>query len=201
MSGRFLIAGLPRCRTAWLSVATTTASSFCYHEPVAHLDSFEALVDLWKPIPGHAAGVSDSCLSLQLERILETVKPRVLLVERPLMDIVASFRKYLSGCEQAFDYTAMVDDLVSLQREMDRFRHHPNVRTLAFGEMTSYKTVLESLRWLIPDTDFPDLHGLMHMNIQVDRAYAINLAAKPHTHWHREKWQNPQSLAEGGVSQ
>ena len=188
MSRQFLIAGLPRCRTAWLSVATTTAQSFCHHEPVPDLDRFEALQALWRPLIGHAVGVSDSCLSLQLERILETVAPRVLLVERPIEDILASFRRYLDGTEQVFDYEVGREYLLELQAQIDRFRGHPMVRTMAFAALEDYAQVQEILTWLVPDTEFPDLRSLMRMNIQVDRAYCLKRANQPHNGWHHRQW-------------
>lgn len=197
MSRQFLISGLPRCRTAWLSVATTTAQSFCHHEPVPDLESFEALQALWRPLLGQSVGISDSCLSLQLERVLEVVSPRVLLVERPIEDILRSFRGYMAGLLHGFDYNIGREYLLELQAQIDRFRGHPLVRTMAFEDLTDYDKTLETLSWLVPGTDFPDLRSLMHMNIQVDRVYCLERANQPHNGWHRRQWNtSPKSAVE-----
>lgn len=188
MTRQFLIAGLPRCRTAWLSVASTGARSICHHEPTPDTDSFEALQALWAPNFGSTVGISDSALTLQLDRILEVVQPRTLLVERPIEDVLASFRKYLASTPHLVDDTVGREYLETLQRGIDRFRAHPLVRTVAFDQLTSYRTVRELLEWLVPGEEFPDLPALMHMNIQVDRAYCIDRANQPHNGWHHRPW-------------
>lgn len=188
MIRQFLIAGLPRCRTAWLSVASTGARSLCHHEPTPDTDSFESLQALWAPAFGNMVGISDSALTLQLERIIEVIKPRVLLVERPIEDVIASFRKYLAGTPHLVDAAVGRDYLETLQREIDRFRDHPLVRTITFDQLASYQTVRGLLEWLVPGEEFPDLPALMHMNIQVDRDYCLERANQPHNGWHRRPW-------------
>ena len=150
---------------------------------------------LWRPIAGHSVGVSDSCLSLQLERILEEVAPRVLLVERPIEDILRSFRGYLAGVLHGFDYDVGREYLLELQAQIDRFRGHPLVRIMAFDALADYDKVLETLFWLVPDTDFPDLRSLMHMNIQVDRDYCLARVNQPHNGWHRQPWSTSSKSA------
>lgn len=186
MTRQFLIAGMPRCRTAWLSVATTTAKSICYHEPTATTDSFEQLAEMWKPSFGQIIGMSDSALSLQLDRILDVLNPRTLLIERPIPQVTMSLRKYLNGSKVAFDYDLGVKYLGKMQEKIDQFRHHPSVRTVKFDELRNYDTVLNLLKWLVPGEEFCDLKSLMTMNIQADRDYVLGLLEKPHTHWYRQ---------------
>lgn len=135
---------------------------------------------------GQSVGISDSCLSLQLERIIEEIGPRILLVSRPIEDILASFRRYLDGTPNIVDEAVGRDYLGELQLQMDRFRMHPLVRNISFDAMGDYSTVHETLRWLVPDADFPDLRPLMRMNIQVDRSYCLEMAARAHNGWHRQ---------------
>lgn len=197
MSRQFLIAGLPRCRTAWLSVASTSARSICYHEPSANVSSFEQLEALWQPKFGQSIGISDSAMTMQLERITETIKPRILLVERPLPELLTSFRKYLADSPIEFDYEVGGDYLMGLQAEIDRFRTHPLAKIVKFSALDDYETVRDMLAWLVPGADFPDLASLMRMNIQVKREYLFEQMTRPHNRWDLERWNTSRKSATG----
>lgn len=179
---------MPRCKTAWFSVVMSTLNSVCYHEPSSGLQSFEALMDFWKPVPGLHVGISDSALTLQLDRILETVKPRTLLIERPIPEVLASFRKYLKGAPLMFDYDSGRAYLGEIAEVIEKFRGHSLVRTVSFDDLRDHDTTLDVIRWLAPGVEIMDLRQLMHMNIQADLGYVLGLLAKPHTHWYRKQW-------------
>lgn len=187
MTQRFLIAGMPRCRTAWFSVVMSTVNSICYHEPTSRLPSFEGLVELWKPKYGERVGVSDSALTLQLDRILETVAPRTLIIDRPIPQVMASFQRYLEKSPMVFDYDLGRAYLGQIQSEMEKFRSHPLVRTVEFDALDDFDATQEIINWLAPGIEILDLRQMMHMNIQVDLGYALSLLDSPHTHWHRDK--------------
>lgn len=187
MSERFLITGLPRSRTAWLSVAATTQRSICLHEPTAHVSSYSALRDLWRPSFGHYLGFSDSSLSLWLGRILADVKPRTLIVYRKPGEVLTSFLNYMQTSGVEINAKDVGDYLGGLQEEIFKYRNHPLVRVLSFEDLNDYDKVLGSLTWLIPGNEFPDLRALMAMNIQVDRKWAIKQAMRGHTGWQLRK--------------
>lgn len=184
MSGRFFITGLPRSRTAWFSVATTTPTSVCFHEPIAGLSSYDELVDLWSPKFGVDIGISDSCLALHTERILNDLSPRTLLIERPLEDVMRSYAAYASRTG-----ITMIEQ-VSRQRAEDassalgRIKDHPLVQVVKYGALDDYDVVLSSMRWLLPHREFPDLRSLMTFNIQVAAKHIQNLICMPHNGWH-----------------
>lgn len=179
-----MVCGLPRSRTAWFSVVTSTARSLCYHEPVARTASFEELASIWKPVAGIGVGVSDSALSLHLGRILRELEPRTLIVERPISDVVASMDNYMAGLpNNGFDGHAY---LMALCREIEAHRSHPLVKMVAFDDLDDYGTVSDCLKWLLPDVDFPDLKFLMTMKIEVRRDYVLGLVARGHNLWHME---------------
>lgn len=195
MTGRFLIAGMPRCRTAWFSVVMSTIKSVCFHEPTANLQSFDDLIAFWAPDPGLHIGVSDSGLTLQLGRILETVQPRTLLIERPIPDVSLSLKKYFKGSSLMFDYDKGRALLGRMQESIDRHRDHPLVRVASFEALRDQETVAALAQWLAPDIDILDLRAMMHMNVQADREYVVGLINKPHSNWHLEPWKTSEKSA------
>ena len=182
MNNRFLITGLGRCRTAWMSVATSTPRSICYHEPTAHTSKFEDLIELWASAGSLSIGISDSSLPLYLGRILETVKPRTLIIDRPIDEVIESFDDYMMGTR--FDITQGRKWVEECLVELDRHRAHPLVRCVEFDALNDHDTVLDCLKWLVPTHDFMDVRFLMTMNIQVNRDYVMGLVARPHSAWH-----------------
>lgn len=184
MRSPFFICGTPRSRTAWFSVVTSGARSVCYHEPTAHLKSFDQLVSLWTADAGMSIGVSDSSLSLQIGRILRVIKPRTLMIRRPIDEIMASFHEYLNGADGAFDYGLGRRYLEECADEMDRRASHPLIKQVAFSDLENPSVLSECLNWLLPDDDLPDVKFLSRMNIQVRRTDAMTVAGRSHNGWH-----------------
>lgn len=179
-----MVCGLPRCRTAWFSVLTSTPKSICHHEPVAITSSFDALVEIWQPKCGISVGMSDSTLTLQLDRIMDAVKPRTLMIDRPLDEVERSLERYMEGAGHAINAEAGRNYLLSLAAKMDEFRDHPLIKTVQFSELESRSVLLECLDWILPGMEFPDLDHLMKMNIQVRRDYVINQLKQSRVLWY-----------------
>lgn len=186
MSGRFFITGLPRSRTAWFSVATTTPSSACFHEPTSGLKSYADLKKFWAPKFGVDIGVSDSCLALMAPRILADLSPRTLIIERPLEDVMRSYIAYASKTGISVLEAAARKFAEAWVRSLESVRDHPLVKVVQFSDLDDYSAVLAAMRWLLPHRDFPDLKALMTFNIQVSAKHIRELAAKPHNGWHLE---------------
>lgn len=184
MSGRFFITGLPRSRTAWFSVATTTATSVCYHEPVARLQSYVELREFWAPKFGIDIGVSDSGLALYAPEILADLNPRTLIIERSLDDVIASFLAYAKHTSIVVDEARSRKFAQRCLDALDRIKSHPQVKTASFESLDDYATMLCAMRWLLPGRDFPDLRELMRMNIQLSHREIEREVGLPHTKWH-----------------
>lgn len=180
MTAPFFIVSLPRSRTAWFAVATSTAKSVCYHEPTACLSSFAELVSLWTADAGMSIGVSDSGLALQLGRILRVVKPRTLMIRRPIGDVVDSFRAYMPG----LDYERGRRFLEECDEALSKSADHPLVRHVEFSKLDDPEVLSDCLSWLLPSADFPDAKFLSRMNVQVRRSYVADMVARPHNAWH-----------------
>jgi hypothetical protein len=179
MSVPFFVTGLPRSRTAWFAVATSTAKATCWHEPGPMLPDFDALRSLWlDPSMGVAIGVSDSSLAPMMGRILREIKPRTLLIQRPKHEALASFSAYMKGSGVAINWQAVAEHADRSVAETSTYGKHPLVKKVEFDALNDLTTMRECLNWLLPDEAFPDLSQLMRMNIQSDLAYNIEAAGK-----------------------
>jgi len=156
----FLITGLPRSRTAWMSVFCTTVNSLCYHEPIARMRQVEDLeLLLNKPTPKFV-GASDSALGFFLPWIMENLKPRVVIIDRPIEHVRRSV------AELGVPHTNYID---VLKQHLLRFRHHPDVLWIPFHALEEQRMVEKAFWHLLPGEifDVERYELLAKMNITV----------------------------------
>lgn len=177
-----MIVGLPRSRTAWWSVVTTTPVSVCVHEPLQQTSSFADLAAYWDK-PQRFAGVSESGIAPQLGRILAEIGPRTLMVIRDRKDVEQSLEHYFAGVD--FDRGASSKYLDDIGRELFKWSRHKLVKCVGFDALNDYATVCDCFDWLMPGNPFAVSADLMHMNVQVSREYALTQARKGHNGWYR----------------
>lgn len=169
--GRFLITGLPRSRTAWWAVATGAL-----HEPISR-EGWAAFRPKWLSAEGRDLGVSDSFAGLHIEAILEELKPRVLIIERPIPAVIASMQRYAWGVPL---------DVLEMERALVRLNHalHATavldsalVKRVGFSDLDAPGVVVASIRHLqLPAP--PNLGQLMRMNVQSQLAHNLHLLAE-----------------------
>jgi hypothetical protein len=159
----FLITGLPRSRTAWLSVLATTGKSMCYHHP-----TFSKIEDL-APYYDHDSldyvGVSYSMMGFFLPWILENIKPRTLIVMRNIDDVRASMDKIGLNTE-AVD--VLRDTLI-------QYMKHPLVYVIPFPALDDTRVMSKAFAHLMPGMPFDETRfkQLCQLNIQMDVPKAI----------------------------
>lgn len=180
----FLIVGLPRSRTAWWSVAATTAISICTHEPLKHCRDFDDLRKYWDRPSAQFVGVSDSGCAYQIGRILADIEPRTLLIERPLAEVEASLLRYFE--DVAVDRSALHRQLHEIERHLCEVRRHHLVKTVRFDALCHPSVIQDCFDWLMPGSYEPFRRELMHLNIQVDLAYIKEEMGKPRSNWWME---------------
>lgn len=162
----FLITGLPRSRTAWLSVVTTGPHSFCHHEPLTHTSSFEEYEEFWTKPNVPFVGISDSGIVPQLGRVLVQIEPQTLIVRRDIVQVKASLRKAFADYEM--DHKIGDKYLDTCESELKKWLTHPLVRVVEFEELRDAMTVDKCIKWLMPQNDIPFNRALMDLNIQAD---------------------------------
>lgn len=175
----FWITGLPRSRTAWFSIAMRGPRSSCVHELTAETQSFADLKSTWLSGALEYSGNSDSACGLQIERILDEIKPRTLIIERPMHEVIASTIKFLQ-----YEPIGLADALIGLNEALKM--DHPLIKRVRFRDLRDADAVREAAEWLVPGqgAHAASLHSL---NIQAERGYALTLIRRPHTLWHMER--------------
>lgn len=166
MTQPFLITGLPRSRTAWFSVLTTTEASLCYHEPLFGMSHWTDVYKLWRAGDRAYTGVSDCCAGFHLKAILAEIAPRTLIVERPIREVEASLAR-------EFPKTKRSNFCELLAEKLNGVPNSDLVKRVSF-DMLRFPLVVESCwQWLLPDLPFDTLRAvqIMRANIQVDKGY------------------------------
>ena len=168
MSEPFLITGLPRSRTAWLSVAATNDQSICWHEPTITLRRWEdVFTEVWGRSNHRYVGISDSALGFHLREITQLRGIRVLIVERDIAEVEASLAQLWSA---KTNYCSLLQAALVYS--------HPSVLRLPFHGLTDSRIVAAALRHLMPEANvsLERIETLQRMNIQTDMGRVGRLA-------------------------
>lgn len=171
----YLITGLPRTRTAWMSIAASMGpASICFHEPMSESGSWRKAAELWQSETFKYIGIADSAFGFHLSEILHDIRPRTLVIERPQADVAASLGKLSTRQTNYCDLLAA---------RIEEFKSHLLVKTISFSALRDNETVLECLDWLMPGLYFDraKIEQLQNMNITVDMDRVWRLAVE-HKH-------------------
>jgi hypothetical protein len=157
----FLITGLPRSRTAWLSVFMTTGSSICYHDAIAAIAEIEECAKLFKSEFYKFVGVADCGFVFFLDWILENIKPRTLIVERDPAEVTESLVQL--GLPRSNIAQIMHAELI-------KFRTHPLVMWAPFESLERKRVIQKAFWHLMPGEAFDDARyeHLAKMRIETD---------------------------------
>jgi hypothetical protein len=167
----FLITGLPRSRTAWLSVLCSTSESICYHEPSVGVSDIADIEGIFQSEFFKYVGISDSTLGFFLPWILEHIKPRTLIVARDPREVAES------GARLGLTDTNFLD---LLSARLTEFREHPLVMWVPF-EALKTKRVIQKIYWhLMPGHAFGEdrYEELAKMRIETDFDAALMAARR-----------------------
>lgn len=161
MTNACLITGLPRSRTAWLSVAATGYKSMFYHEPYDQLSRWQDIGRIWSGSRYLYTGIADSAMGFHLAEILERWGPRTLIVERAPDAVEASLARAFPGV-LATNYVRLLDSALGAVGE------HPLILRVRFDELNNTGAVWRALRHMMPEAklDIDKIKGLMRLNVQ-----------------------------------
>lgn len=159
----FFITGLPRSRTAWMSVFTTTGDSICYHEPITKIHEIEDLKGIFSSDYYKYVGVSDSGLGFHLKWILENIKAPTVIIDRDIDECNSELEKLSKGRLPKTNFCEL------LHKELVSFKDHPLVMWVPFKEMKKKSIMGKVFCHLMPDVTFDELRfeELDKLNIQV----------------------------------
>lgn len=97
MPHKFLITGLPRSRTAWLSAIFCTDNIICFHEPINQLGDIQAVKDFVSKVQGYShVGISDSSIGANPSEYIDYFfSYPIVVIKRPKVEVVESLIKFL----------------------------------------------------------------------------------------------------------
>ncbi|MDE2439727.1 MAG: hypothetical protein KGP14_01790 [Betaproteobacteria bacterium] len=171
MSDPFLITSLPRSKTAWMSVVTSTTQTFCRHEPIQDITQLDDLRALWHSDQYRYVGVSDSAMGFFMDWIMAEIKPRTLIIDR---DLAAVERSILKRGIVLTNYCEVLLD------ELRRWRNHPLVMCVDFDQLGDIGVMERVWGHLMPSQYFDraQFQQLAHMNIQADYSHSLDKQAE-----------------------
>ena len=167
----FLITGLPRSRTAWLSLFFCTGESICFHEPIGGIRAISDLETLYQSDFYKHVGISDSGLGFFLDWILENIKPRTLIIERDTAEVADSLAKV--GVPRT-NFPEL------LAERLQAFRDHPLVMWVPFDALDTKRIVQKAFWHLMPGVAFDEdrYEQFAKMHIEIDVATTVAEAKK-----------------------
>ena len=153
----FLIVGLPRSRTLWMAEFMSCFGAVCVHEPTEYMKSIDDLPKVF----ADNEGVSDSGLSLWIERIFKDIAPWTVIIWRDQREVEASIERL--GIPKS-NYCDL------LLERLNKVRNHPLVMNLPFECMNDMR-VMQKVFWhLRPNVPFDEqrFELMKNVNIQCD---------------------------------
>lgn len=163
MNAPFIIYGLGRCRTAWLSKFLTYKDWTCHHDQAIYLRSMEdARTFLSKPKTGTIETAAQQGRSL-IRHYFPNIKEVVIL--RPIDEVLDSFLS--TGIN--FNRTALQRILEYGQRELFKIANDPNVLVIDYCNLDYQKTCSDIFEHCLPyKFDKKWWESWRNKNIQID---------------------------------
>lgn len=151
----FLITGLPRSRTAWLSNFFTVGPIFCHHDLSAHcIEGVDAIVSTMRATDAEIVGNADSGSALHLQPLYDALgSPTVIHIHREFRDSVASFAN-ATGMVQGAVYPV----LKTLAARMEEFAKKVGAPTFDFDELDREDVIRDIWKQVAGDLPFRTAH-------------------------------------------
>jgi hypothetical protein len=163
--GPFLVLGLPRSRTAWLSRFLTYGDWICGHDELRNMRSLDD-VQTWLSQP--CVGSAETAAAPFWRLIDPNI--RIVIVRRPVADVVESLMR-LPGC--AFDRDALTTAMTKLDRKLDQIAARRDVLQVSFADLENETTCAAVFEYCLPYAHDPQWWAMWSaVNVQCDmRAY------------------------------
>lgn len=131
----FLVIGLPRSRTAWLSRFLTYRQWTCGHEELRHARSLDD-VRAWASQP--FVGTCETTAA-PFWRLFETLAPgmRIVTIRRDIPAVIDSLMALAPDCGFAFDRATLETTLAALSRKLDQVEARTRCLSVAFDDLAT----------------------------------------------------------------
>lgn len=174
----FVVFGLPRSRTYWLSRFLSYGGWHCGHDEVRHV---RGLDDVRSWLSQDRMGTVETAAA-PFWRLMVDIRPdvRIATVRRPIPQVIDS----LSRTGMSFDMAVLTRHLTKLNRKLDQIERLPDVLSVDYAALTDAATCRKIFEHCLPfPHDAAWWARLDAVNLQVDlaaqfrylRAYAPQL--------------------------
>lgn len=173
----FYVTGLPRSRTAWLSVALSDwTRSACLHEPLARLDEYtpEVVLSMLDATRCPNVGIADSGLPVVAPDLPALIPGPVLIVWRDPREVIASLTRYLGG-----DESVHAGGVAAMHARLGDFGRRHEHMMIAFEDLNSIEAMKRVWVHLLPSVPFQRrrIESLMRLRIDADPARLLEGAS------------------------
>lgn len=170
----FLVLGLPRSRTAWLSRFLTYDGWVCGHEEIRHMRSLDD-VKAWFSQPGIG---SAETAAAPWWRLFSRFAPgvRIVVVRRPVDEVIESLRR-LEGVD--YDYDALAVHMRYLDKKLQQVTSRlKGVLSVDFSSLMKEDVCAEVFEHCLPlKHDSAHWRRLAPQNIQADMVAMLRYCA------------------------
>lgn len=160
----FIVYGLPRSRTYWLSRFLTYGDWTCGHEETRHFRTIEDIKS-WAAQPCIGTAETGAAPWWRLADSMFPDMP-VVVVRRPVDQVLAS----LANSGLSFDRPAMARNLSALDRKLDQIKRRvPNAISVQFSDLANEATCAKIFEHCLPYKHDPAWWSLLSpMNLQIN---------------------------------
>lgn len=158
----FVIFGMPRSRTAWLSRFLTYGDWACGHEELRHMRSMDD-VKAWLAQP--CTGTAETAAAPFWRSLPQGVQ--VVVVRRPVGEVVESLMR-LPGC--SFDRAKLIEGMTKLDRKLGQIAARVDgAISVTFDELAQEQVCARIFEACLPyKHDHDHWAGLASVNVQAD---------------------------------
>lgn len=147
MSAPFIIYGLPRSRTAWLSMFLTYGDWTCHHEKAMFMRRLADVTELFST-PNTGSAETGACYGRCLLKFLvPDIKEVVIL--RPVEDVMASLMKIDIG-EFEWDLPRLRKVMERGRRALEKIAHDPKVLVIDYAALEQEETCKRLFEFCLP---------------------------------------------------
>lgn len=165
MNDRFIVFGLPRSRTAWLSTLFTAGPVFCWHDLSGRCESSDSIADKLTMDGVSSCGVSDPGLVLWADQVISKLPgARLAYVRRDPSECAHSLARVTGGT--ASDCTPIIEEM---NEALDEAQAKHGGHVVSFRDLDSEDAMRELWWHLVPLVRFPKAHWLKmrDLNVQI----------------------------------
>jgi GNAT superfamily N-acetyltransferase len=167
MTAPFIIFGLGRCRTTWLSRYLTYGSYHCGHDEMRHIRS---MADVRSWLAQDCTGTVETNAA-RWWRLIRHLRPdiKMAVIRRPVAEVVDSYLRLDMRGVCTFDRDRLTRELSRQDRALDRIERQPGVLSISFANLSHEATCARLFEHCLPHRhDHDHWFDLSGMNIQSD---------------------------------